>query len=739
MSRHDRNRGPAGPHRAVHEGSTRSPGGSFLGRHAVALITLACPVALAGPACSSPAAGPEDSVKTPAATQAQTEPTPTTQTDTPAIELGPIDKRSSREHRNAKAWVFADGKRGEALDIGVAEARGYTIVDLGDDWVPYIFRDKTPGQDDTSANSYGRRYVDLANDRTDSDGDRLAAYEHNYLELYGIPPTLSVIQREWAEMVDDVQPCLDAAGYDGSIIAGRTSSLEYTRGGGAKRLRTARHLRGRLDKAMRKARLAPDDLAAAAEHKKTRTAYARWRKVQDEIDFIEQVQIRFRCEKLFDANKGRGNSKPGDYDGATHHALAAFEKKHNLRGWGHFAGHNLRVLAEDAIATTHDRLLRVLSERAVAGASIVEDGSAGAWRKDFVYKDAEGNEHGLRDLATEASTATVTALGLDDVGSARARLDDLVGLMERDDDELGSLLVAVRLPDQPAYYTDDMAFDVVIDRGDVWYDFPYDDEGNKLSQRRRRNPRLTLYTTYLDQRIPLVRWPTTIGSWRSEEHEGREWFAYKNSDVGERVWKDIVAAPVWVPPESTPVRTLVKRRVRRGDYYWAVNYDETGPSYKSAYGLVAAYHIKQVLNDDGSVRAELDNQIRTHGSVDYMSIMRRYSHGCHRLYNMSAVRLFSFILQHREYVRHGQTPLGFRRNFEFEGETHNMALDTRGYRYELTTPIVVDVTKGRIRGRRKTPYTELMPKPGEDYSDGDTGGGDTGGGDEDIWDFDNPQ
>ena len=42
-----------------------------------------------------------------------------------------------------------------------------------------------------------------------------------------------------------------------------------------------------------------------------------------------------------------------------------------------------------------------------------------------------------------------------------------------------------------------------------------------------------------------------------------------------------------------------------------------------------------------------DNGIRTHGSFDYMSLRGRFSHGCHRLYNQLAMRLFSFVLDHR--------------------------------------------------------------------------------------------
>ncbi|HEY8378096.1 MAG TPA: hypothetical protein VIK91_16480, partial [Nannocystis sp.] len=102
----------------------------------------------------------------------------------------------------------------------------------------------------------------------------------------------------------------------------------------------------------------------------------------------------------------------------------------------------------------------------------------------------------------------------------------------------------------------------------------------------------------------------------------------------------------------------------------------------------------------------------THGSVDYMSILRRYSHGCHRLYNMAAVRLFSFILQHRAFVREGQIPLGFSREFTYEDQTFKIQLKTRGYRYKLVEPIAVDVLEGRIRGKRKKPIEGYIPKPG---------------------------
>jgi hypothetical protein len=182
------------------------------------------------------------------------------------------------------------------------------------------------------------------------------------------------------------------------------------------------------------------------------------------------------------------------------------------------------------------------------------------------------------------------------------------------------------------------------------------------------------------------------------------------------VWQTIMAAPVWIPPDSTPTGSMTKLKRSGGKTRRVVNYDETGPGYMSAYGLVAGYHVKLNEKSDGTVSV-WDNQIRTHGSVDYMSILRRYSHGCHRLYNMNAVRMFSMILQHREYVREGQTKIGAARKFTVDEKEFVMRLDTRGYKYELVEPIRVTVTEGRVRGVRQNPYKEMMPKPGVDYSD----------------------
>jgi len=259
-----------------------------------------------------------------------------------------------------------------------------------------------------------------------------------------------------------------------------------------------------------------------------------------------------------------------------------------------------------------------------------------------------------------------------------------------------------------------MDLSVEIDRGDVWYDFPYDAAGVRQPQPRERFPQLTLYVKWRGERVPLVRWRTTVGGWRAElASDGQEYFRYKGSDVGPRVWRHIVTAPVWIPPPSSPLGSMTKEKRVGGTYARVTNYDEVGPGFLSAYGLVAAIHEEMRKGPDG-VRY-FDNGIRTHGSFDYPSLRGRFSHGCHRLYNLSAMRLFSFVLDHRRSRVTGPVPAGYRRDFYSRGEVFEMRLPSRGFYRELDPPIPVDVLEGRIKGTLQKPIAGYVPKPGVKY------------------------
>jgi len=256
--------------------------------------------------------------------------------------------------------------------------------------------------------------------------------------------------------------------------------------------------------------------------------------------------------------------------------------------------------------------------------------------------------------------------------------DKVVAFLESmSDDQLDRFWVALPLPELPPYYAEQMDLHAVIDRGDVWYDYPFDEEGRRRGGFRKRMPRTTLFVKWNEQDIPLVTMNTTIGSWRTElGPDGYEYYAYKNSDVGPRVWKEIFAGPVWLPPDTTPTADLFKTVRHRGRLVKVPNYDEFGPWYASAYGLVAAFHVREVERPSGKI-LYIDNGIRSHGSVDYNSILRRYSHGCHRLYNHLAIRLFDFILRHREFNRLGKLAAGYSRKVEIDDEVFFIELDSR--------------------------------------------------------------
>ena len=117
----------------------------------------------------------------------------------------------------------------------------------------------------------------------------------------------------------------------------------------------------------------------------------------------------------------------------------------------------------------------------------------------------------------------------------------------------------MKLPAPPDYYSDDMDLSILVDRGDVWYDLPFDANGHYKPQPRKKYPSLTLFTKSGGKQIALARWRTTIGGWRAEQaSNGYEYFRYKGSDVGPRVIRNVVSGPVWIAPASTPIRSLTK-------------------------------------------------------------------------------------------------------------------------------------------------------------------------------------
>jgi len=612
-----------------------------------------------------------------------------------------VDSRPPPMHQPVDLWE--DGRTEGQIDAAEASLEGFVILDLGEEWTPYIFTERGTPEEDALPNAYRPTYLALARGDFPDDHHGERARRDKYLELFGIMPTLKLLR----ERLQATNRLACASELDLAPLASFEGFVAYrnndTARANARRFQIVeRQVRSLLTRHHVES---VDELPADELADRDRGAVREYTEDAPAALAVRATQARLECEGFF---RGRGRFTRGAMDWVTHEALAEFERRNRVYGWGFIGRDTLEALRRTPAENERQAVIRVVAERAMHAAGVIEDGStSGTDEEPRTFEGADGERHRVPNLEADIEAAIVSAFGLQTPESTLAWLESMGELPAGQEH-----LVALRGPTLPEYYSDDMPLSVEIDRGDIWYDFPYDETGAELPQPVQRRPRLTIFTEYRDQRIPLARFGTTIGGWRSELVDGAVMWKYKNSPVGPRLWHQIVASPVWIPPDTTPPRDLLVRRPgHSGADAWGVNYHETGPSYASAYGLVAAYHARSVdEDDDGNRRARGDEGIRTHGSVDYMSIMRRHSHGCHRLHNHIAVRLMSFVLAHRRHRRVGQQTVAFSRNLEHDGHTYRLDLDKGGYIFELAEPVHVDVLEGRIRGSRGSPIDHGIPK-----------------------------
>ncbi len=600
---------------------------------------------------------------------------------------------------DSQAIVIHDGKE-SFIDAEAAARSGYTIIDFRDDWTPFIFAAQKAPDGTVMNNRYRRVFLGLANDTLDEDGEPLPAGERNYLELYGIPPSFGVLRERF--LANEQQTChasinLEALEEVETIAYVAPEKLKAEDG------KTAR-LRRDLEEARQKNKAASfADLAQKDPSLATKVKAYEHRAAEKAA--MTEVEKRLACEGMF--KKGVRHAT-GVYDDAMRLAVRRFQQKNMIYEANYLRSKTMDALARPPLANDHLAFMRVLRERVVSAAGVVEDGSVEGKSGAPTYTGKSGKPIALRNLVDELTQSAAEQLGL------ATQEGSLAFFKRHPAADFHRLRVAVRLPALPEYYAPDMDLSIVIDRGEVWYDLPWDAKGVRHAQPRKRYPSFHLYLKYNNQRILLARWRTTIGGWRAEQaSDGYEYFRYKGSDVGPRVIRNVVAGPVWIAPESTPIRSLLKMKGVRGAWQRVVNYDELGPGYLSAYGLVAGYFVQAGRNG----KADWDNGIRAHGSSDYLSIYSSegYSHGCHRLPNHLAIRLYSFILRHRTMRVLGDQGMGFARQFLANDDVFEIRLPSRGYSYQLEPPLPVDVLEGEIKGTLKTPVLTYVPKPGIKY------------------------
>ena len=535
--------------------------------------------------------------------------------------------------------MFAAGESAGSICTEDAAKEGLVVVDLSDTWTPRVF---APDATTHDAPDYRAKYLGLA------------AAGSADLGLYGIAPNLSIATDR---LIDEQRHACNTAVDVAPLQA--------------------------IDDAVSNA---PDEKTASVALKK---ASAK--------DALKIVQSELVCAGFL-----KKPSVTGMMDVGTQIALDAFRRRHMIVGSGLDAD-TLHALALGGDELDFRAVLRIVRERVADAAGLIEDGSALEQKETVAGRaldlsrfdpDPRGAlPNGAPDLVDTATDAAVRELGWTSPDAARTFLSSL------GKPGVHAMRVAVALPQAPAYHAAQMDLRVEIDRGDVFYDMPGSNARRKAGTIQR--PTFVVYAKDGDHDVPLLRWATTIGGWKKERTEdGEIALKYKESDVGDRVWRQIVAAPAWLPPDSTPEGDLVREN-KDGDI--ALKRDLIEPGFTNAYGLVMMIHEEAVVH--GSKITWIDRGIRTHGSVDYHSIERGESHGCHRLYNQLALRLSGFLLEHRSTVRRGRTASGYHHELTWKDQTVDVDIPTRGYLYELDPPVPVRVLEGHIAGDAQKPVS----------------------------------
>jgi hypothetical protein len=576
----------------------------------------------------------------------------------------------------------AGGERGRVCPAD-AKAHGLTVIDLGDNWTPALFAPGPNGEVPTLRASY----IATANEK-DAKGGKLTG-EDALQELYGVVPSLSVVR---GRLADDARHACHAK-IDPAQVALLDRPLAQDDSAGVRWINDQHALLTKqLEVEAKKRNLADvPSLLAVADDKPTVDKLTQWKKLDDILAGLTAAQAHYRCEGLLDDKE-----PDGQVGWRTGNATELFQRRNFLMPDERINNETREALALDSRELDYRLALRVLRERVIDATGLIEDGTAGAGPLPVLgraldpaaMRAARGSSplpNAAPDLVDPATELAAKHLGWTGPAEVRAFLDR----------HPEGIRVAVALPPPPAYHATHMDLAAEIDRGDVYYD----DEPPLYRRIAVHRPSLVLYADAHATRRPLVRWPTTIGGWADQRLPGGDLVQrWKESDVGPRVWRDLYAGPTWLPPPTTPDRDLVKN-LWNGK--WGLKTEVMGPGPHAAYGMMLLVHHEVIKLKDGTERFD-DNGIGTHGSASVTSIVNGTSHGCHRLYNQLAVRLGDFLLKHRDHVVKGEQKDWYRRVVEYHG-TFQAKIDTRGFLYELTPPVQVNVLKGKIVSPRKIP------------------------------------
>ena len=610
-----------------------------------------------------------------------------------------------------------------------AKRDGLTVIDLSDDWLPYVFSEE-PGKPEPLRPFL----IDLANGRFRSGSQYARPREDRYFEAFGIFPSLNMMRRRLADrrrhtchdrvrdkVLEEMSPKSQILPEEPEKPATPNPAAP---GDPAKPAST--------DPAASGSPAAP--AAAAVPEKPPRKPLS-----PTEKRAVIAMQAHLRCEDLLPAK-----AKSGRMDPRTVAGLQIYQRLHMIADNGRIDSETRAVLLADSRELDFRALLRALRERVVDATGLLEDGSALGVTGEVQGRTLDSAE--FRPLPLQAAKspaapgepapagAPAKITGAPDLIAAATQAASAALGWTSPDAVLASTLVAppppsssrrarkppahkgpiplpaavaIRLPPLPPYHGPKMELRAEIDRGEVVLARPaLDKDGHKkwhapVSDR----PTLTLFARTGDGEVALARWPTTIGGWKTiQKSDGTMALKYKESITGDALWSEVLAGPTWHPPAGLPVRKLL---VKRGDTFVPKS-EIVGPGYRAGYGLVAIVHHQIMgVNEKGEKQLQ-DLLIRTHGTPAYRSVKRGESAGCHRLHNYLAIRLTGFLVKHRENTRDGLVPEDYVRKLEYQGQQVALESGAKGYRFKLTPPVPVTVLDGDVKGDAKA-VKHLVP------------------------------
>jgi hypothetical protein len=603
-----------------------------------------------------------------------------------------------------------------------ARKDGLTVVDLSDDWLPFVFSETVDKPQPL------RPFLqDLANGRMRSGKSYARPREDRFFEVFGISPSLNLVRRRLADkkrhachdrVKDAVLEELSAKNVIPPEEAEKVPNPDP-----ATRAETPMVTTGRT--------VSPRPLT------------------EQEKRAVIAMQAHLRCEDLLS-----GKATSGRMDRRTAEGLKTYQHLHQLADNAKVDLDTRTVLLGDSREHDFRMLLRALRERVVDATGLLEDGSALGVQGTVQGRVLDSPEFrplapptekpasdaapagqaaapapgqpvaaafaaapapaksavaitAAPDLIAEATHAASQALGWTSPDAALANTLPPPApppgkkAARKATNSKGPaplpLAVALKLPPPPPYHGPKMDLRAEIDRGDVVLARPqFDKDGHKKWKPPVADrPTLTLYARAGDKEVALCRWPTTIGGWKTfEKKDGTMALKYKESVTGDALWPEVLATPTWHPAPGMPTRKLL---IKVGDTFQPKT-EIIGPGYRAAYGLVAIVHHQIMERNEKGEPQLMDLRIRTHGTPGYRSVKRGESNGCHRLHNFEALRLSGFLVKHHEHVREGLVPEDYVRNLQYKGQTVALESESKGYRFKLTPPVPVTVLEGDVKG-----------------------------------------